>query len=58
MNETSTIRIRDLKKSFGDKVVLEGVNMDVRPGDWPRKNCDWWACPAFWTSCPQSFRAA
>ncbi len=33
MNETSTIRIRDLKKSFGDKVVLDGVNTDVHPGE-------------------------
>ncbi|MDF1536281.1 MAG: ABC transporter ATP-binding protein [bacterium] len=33
MNETSTIKVRDLKKSFGDKVVLDGVNVDIRPGE-------------------------
>jgi len=33
MNQTATIRVRDLKKSFGDKVVLDGVNLDVWPGE-------------------------
>jgi phospholipid/cholesterol/gamma-HCH transport system ATP-binding protein len=33
MSKTATIRIRDLKKSFGDKVVLDGVNFDVWPGE-------------------------
>ena len=33
MNKTATIKVRDLKKSFGDKVVLDGVNLDVWPGE-------------------------
>jgi phospholipid/cholesterol/gamma-HCH transport system ATP-binding protein len=33
MSDQPTIRIRDLKKSFGDKVVLDGANLDVWPGE-------------------------
>ena len=33
MSETPTIKVRDLKKSFGDKVVLDGVNVDIWPGE-------------------------
>lgn len=33
MSDQPTIRIRDLKKSFGDKVVLDGTNLDVWPGE-------------------------
>ena len=33
MNDQPTIRVRDLKKSFGDKVVLDGANLDVWPGE-------------------------
>jgi len=33
MNEAPKIKIRDVKKSFGSKVVLDGVNMDVYPGE-------------------------
>jgi phospholipid/cholesterol/gamma-HCH transport system ATP-binding protein len=33
MVETPKIRVRDVKKSFGDKAVLEGVNLDVQPGE-------------------------
>lgn len=33
MGETPKIRIRDVRKSFGDKAVLEGVNLDVQPGE-------------------------
>jgi phospholipid/cholesterol/gamma-HCH transport system ATP-binding protein len=33
MNPTPKIRIRDVTKSFGEKSVLEGVNLDVQPGE-------------------------
>ena len=33
MSDQPTIKIRDLKKSFGDKVVLDGANLDVWPGE-------------------------
>ncbi len=34
LNVTSCkIRIRDLRKSFGPKVVLDGVDLDVAPGE-------------------------
>ena len=33
MSDQPTIRVRDLKKSFGDKVVLDGANLDVWPGE-------------------------
>jgi len=33
MSDQPTIRVRDLKKSFGDKVVLDGANLEVRPGE-------------------------
>lgn len=33
MNEQPKIRIRDLKKAFGSKVVLDGINMDVGAGE-------------------------
>jgi phospholipid/cholesterol/gamma-HCH transport system ATP-binding protein len=33
MDETPKIRIRDVRKSFGEKAVLEGVNLDVQPGE-------------------------
>ena len=33
MSETPKIRIRDLKKSFGPKVVLDGINLDVDVGE-------------------------
>ena len=29
--ETPTIRIRGLRKAFGDKVVLDGIDLDVAP---------------------------
>lgn len=33
MTESSPrIRLRDLRKSFGDKVVLDGIDLDVMPG--------------------------
>jgi phospholipid/cholesterol/gamma-HCH transport system ATP-binding protein len=31
MSETPTLRIRGLKKVFGDKVVLDGIDLDVMP---------------------------
>jgi phospholipid/cholesterol/gamma-HCH transport system ATP-binding protein len=31
MDRVPKIRVRDLKKAFGDKVVLDGVNLDVWP---------------------------
>ncbi len=33
MSDQPTIRIRGLKKSFGNKVVLDGTNLDVWPGE-------------------------
>jgi phospholipid/cholesterol/gamma-HCH transport system ATP-binding protein len=33
MDRTATIKVRDLRKSFGDKVVLDGVNVDIWPGE-------------------------
>ena len=33
MSENPKIRVRDVKKAFGSKVVLDGVNMDVLPGE-------------------------
>jgi phospholipid/cholesterol/gamma-HCH transport system ATP-binding protein len=33
MSDQPTIRVRDLKKSFGNKVVLDGANLDVWPGE-------------------------
>ena len=33
MSDQPTIRVRDLKKSFGDKVVLDGASLDVWPGE-------------------------
>jgi len=33
MGVTPKIMIRDLRKSFGDKTVLDGVNLDVNPGE-------------------------
>ena len=33
MDGTPKIRVRDVRKSFGDKAVLEGVNLDVHPGE-------------------------
>jgi len=33
MSDQPIIRIRDLKKSFGSKVVLDGANLDVWPGE-------------------------
>lgn len=33
MSDQPTIRVRDLKKSFGAKVVLDGANLDVWPGE-------------------------
>ena len=33
MSDQPTIRVRDLKKSFGDKVVLDGANLDLWPGE-------------------------
>ena len=33
MSEQPTIRVRDLKKAFGNKVVLDGANLDVWPGE-------------------------
>jgi phospholipid/cholesterol/gamma-HCH transport system ATP-binding protein len=32
MSDTPTIRIRGLRKSFGDKLVLDGIDLDVMPG--------------------------
>ncbi len=33
MSDQPTIRVRDLKKAFGDKIVLDGANLDVLPGE-------------------------
>ncbi len=33
MSDQPTIKVRDLKKAFGDKVVLDGANLDVWPGE-------------------------
>jgi phospholipid/cholesterol/gamma-HCH transport system ATP-binding protein len=33
MRDQPTIRVRDLKKSFGNKVVLDGANLEVWPGE-------------------------
>ncbi len=33
MSDAPKIRVRDLKKSFGTKVVLDGVDLDVSPGE-------------------------
>ncbi|UCF30292.1 MAG: ABC transporter ATP-binding protein [bacterium] len=33
MDGLPKIRVRDLSKSFGDKVVLDGVNLDLWPGE-------------------------
>ena len=33
MTETPKIRIRDLHKTFGPKVVLDGLDLDVMPGE-------------------------
>ncbi len=33
MSEAPKIKVRDVKKAFGSKVVLDGVNMDVFPGE-------------------------
>jgi len=33
MNDQAAIKVRDLKKSFGEKVVLDGANLDVEPGE-------------------------
>ena len=33
MNDRPQIRIRDLKKAFGPKVVLDGVNLDIAAGE-------------------------
>ena len=33
MDTIPKIRIRDVRKSFGEKAVLEGVNLDVQPGE-------------------------
>jgi len=32
-NREPTIRVRDLVKKFGDKKVLDGINLDVMPGE-------------------------
>jgi phospholipid/cholesterol/gamma-HCH transport system ATP-binding protein len=32
MSDTPTIRMRGLTKSFGDKLVLDGIDLDVMPG--------------------------
>ena len=31
-NQTPKIRVRNLRKAFGDKLVLDGVDLDVMPG--------------------------
>lgn len=33
MNETPKIKLRDVKKAFGPKVVLDGIDLDVAPGE-------------------------
>jgi phospholipid/cholesterol/gamma-HCH transport system ATP-binding protein len=33
MSDQPTIRVRDLKKAFGTKVVLDGANLEVWPGE-------------------------
>lgn len=33
MTGGAKIAIRDLSKAFGDKVVLDGVNLDLAPGE-------------------------
>ena len=32
MNDNIAIRLKDLKKSFGAKEVLKGINLDVEKG--------------------------
>jgi len=33
LNSTTTVRIRDLHRQFGDHVVLDGVDLDIRHGE-------------------------
>ena len=32
-NKNAIVEIRNLKKAFGDHVVLDGINLSVRPGE-------------------------